>query len=162
MIVAVAALVLSVSVFVPWFKATVRVRGSAVSGFLIEPKGTLSGIAVHGYLWVAFALALLQFMVLAVRHVPARRTVTLPGSRQLVALAAGLSCVAVLTAVVMKPATWQGGNELGEGFYIVVGWTYGAVVALAAAIVSLCRRRGHPGGSAHRLSVTGPRPAARA
>lgn len=28
-------------------------------------------------------------------------------------------------------------NELGDGFYIVVGWSYGAIVALGAAIVSL-------------------------
>jgi hypothetical protein len=37
----------------------------------------------------------------------------------------------------MKPSTWHGGSELGKGFYIVVGWSYGAVVALGAALVSL-------------------------
>lgn len=39
MIIAVAAVVLVISLFVPWFKATVRIRGSSVSGFLIEPRG---------------------------------------------------------------------------------------------------------------------------
>ena len=31
----------------------------------------------------------------------------------------------------------RGALDLGDGFYLVVGWTYGAVIALAAAIVSL-------------------------
>ena len=62
---------------------------------------------------------------------------TLPGYRQLLVVTSGLSGLAVLVAFVAKPGTWYGGNELGEGFYIVVGWSYGGVVALAAAIVSL-------------------------
>jgi hypothetical protein len=37
----------------------------------------------------------------------------------------------------MKPTTWTGGNQLGGAFYIDVSWTYGAVVALAAVVVSL-------------------------
>jgi len=37
----------------------------------------------------------------------------------------------------MNPATWYGGNELGGGFCIVVGWSYGAGVALGAATVLL-------------------------
>lgn len=97
----------------------------------------MSGIAVHGYLWVVFAVALLQFVVLAARYVPARHGFTLPGYRQLLAVTSGLSCLAVLVAFVMKPGTWYGGNELGGGFYIIVGWSYGAVAALGAAIVSL-------------------------
>jgi hypothetical protein len=137
MIVAISALVLAVSLFVPWFQATVRIKGSLVSGFLIDPKGTVSGIAVHAYLWVVFGLALLQFIVLAARYLPGRRAFTLPGYRQFLVAAAALSCVAVLVAVVMKPTTWTGGNQLGEGFYIVVSWTYGAIVALAAVVVSL-------------------------
>jgi hypothetical protein len=137
MITAVTALVLVVSLFGPWFKATVRIRGSSVSGFLIDPPGTVSGIAVHGYLWAVFALALLQFVVLAARYVPDRHAFTLPGYRQLLVVTSGLSCIAVLVAFVMKPSPWYGGNELGGGFYIVVDWSYGAIVALAAAIVSL-------------------------
>jgi len=137
LIVAISALVLAVSLFVPWFQATVRIKGSLATGFLIAPRGTVSGIAVHSYLWVVFGLALLQFVVLAGRYVPGRRGVTLPGYRQFLLAAASLSCVAVLVAAVMKPATWSGGNQLGGGFYIVVSWTYGAVVALAAVVVSL-------------------------
>jgi len=137
LIVAISALVLAVSLFVPWFQATVRIKGSLATGFLIDPKGTVSGIAVHGYLWVVFALALLQFVVLAARYVPGRRAVALPGYRQFLLAAASLSCVAVLVAAVLKPTTWTGGNQLGGGFYIAVSWTYGAIVALAAVVVSL-------------------------
>ncbi len=137
MIIAIAALVLVVSLFVPWFKATVRIRGSAVSGFLIDPRGTASGMTVHGYLWVVFALALLQVLVLVARYAPRRSAFTLPGYRQLLVLTSGLSGIAVLVAFVAKPSTWYGGNELGDGFYIVVDWSYGGVLALAAAIVSL-------------------------
>ena len=136
MIVAISGLVLAVSLFVPWFEATVRLKGSSLNGYLIDPKGTLSGMAVHAYLWAAFALALLQFVVLAVRYFPARRSLRLPGYQQLLVVTSALSCIAVLVAAVMKPSTWTG-LQLGEGLYIVVNWTYGAVVALAAAVVSL-------------------------
>src|SRR5260370_19847201 len=137
MIIAIAALVLVVSLFVPWFKATVRIRGSAVSGFLIEPRGTASGIAVHGYLWLVFGLAVLQLVVLITRCAPRRSALALPSYRELLVVTSGISGLAVLVAFVTKPSTWYGGKVLGDGFYIVVDWSYGGVVALAAAIVSL-------------------------
>ena len=136
-IIAVSALVLVVSLFVPWFEASVRIRDSSVSGFLIDPKGTVSGIAVHAYLWVVFGVALLQFAVLAARYAPGRNGFTLPRYRQFLVATSALSCVAVAVAFAMRPTTWTGGNYLGGGFYIVVTWSYGAVVALAAAVVSL-------------------------
>ena len=43
--------------------------------------------------------------------------------------------IGVLVAAVMKPAMWNG-LQLGDGFYIVVSWSYGAVIALSAALVS--------------------------
>jgi hypothetical protein len=137
MVMAVSALVLAVSVFVPWFEATVRIRGSAVSGFLINPRGTISGIGAHGYLWAVFAVALLQFAVLAARYVPDGRGFTLPGYRRVLVVASALSCIVVVVALVMKPAMWTGGNQLGDGFYIVVAWTYGSFAALAAAVISM-------------------------
>lgn len=137
MIIAAAALVLAVSVFVPWFKATVRIKGSSASGFLIDPPGTVSGIAVHGWLWAVFALALLQFAVLAVRYVPARRALKLRGYRQLLVVTSGLSCIAVLLAFAMRPGPWYGPIDLGGTFYVVIDPSYGAIVAVGAAIVSL-------------------------
>jgi hypothetical protein len=137
MIMALAALVLAISVFVPWFNATIMSRGQNLNGYLINPPGTVSGIAVHRFLWVAFGLALLQFGVLAVHYAPFRRAVGLPGYRQVLVVASGLSCIAVLVAFAMKPGTWYGGNDLGGGLYIVVGWSYGAKVAVGATLVSL-------------------------
>jgi len=76
-------------------------------------------------------------VVLAARYAPVRRAFGLPGDRQFLVVTSGLSCIAVLVAVLMNPATWYGGNELGGGFCIVVGWSYGAGVALGAATVLL-------------------------
>src|SRR5215813_7605814 len=73
MLIAVAALVLAVSVFVPWFKAVLRIRGSDVTGFLINPPGNRTGIAAHEFLWLVFGLAMLQVVVLAACYVPGRR-----------------------------------------------------------------------------------------
>jgi hypothetical protein len=137
MIIAVAALVLAISVFVPWFKATIMIRGRSVNAYLIDPPGTVSGIAVHRFLWGVFGLALLQFVVLAVRYAPVRRALRVPGYRQFLVVLSGLSCVGVLVAFVMKPGPWYGSIDLGGGFTAVVGWSWGAVVAVGAALVSL-------------------------
>src|SRR5258708_12777457 len=103
MIIAMAAVVLAVSLFVPWFKATVRIRGSGVSGFLIDPPGTVSGMAVHGYLWAVFALALLQLVVLAARYAPHRAAATLPGYRQLLLVTSAPTGLALLLPVLTQP-----------------------------------------------------------
>jgi hypothetical protein len=136
-IIAVAALVLAVSVFVPWFRASVRIRGAAINGSLIQPQGTVSGIAVHGYLWAVFGLALLEFAVLAARYIPRPRSFRVPRYRELLVAASAVSCFAVLVAALMKPNPWDGGNDLGGGFYIVVTWAYGAFIGASAAIVAL-------------------------
>jgi hypothetical protein len=136
-IIAITAVALVVSLFVPWYKATVSINGSSVTGFLIQPPGTVSGIAVHGFLWLVFGLALLQFAVLAARYFPGRRALRLPGYRQFLVVTSGLSCIAVVVGFIWRPASWFTYNPLGDGFSIFVGWSYGAVVALAAVLVSL-------------------------
>jgi hypothetical protein len=137
LIIAVSALVLVVSSFMPWYKATVRGRFAPVTGFLMQPRGTVSGLAVHAWLWVVFGLAALEFVVLAARYAPGRHAFALPGYRWVLAITSGLVFIAVLMAFVAKPSPWYGRIEMGGAFYVFVGWTYGAVVALAAAIVSL-------------------------
>jgi hypothetical protein len=137
LVIAVSALVLVVSSFMPWYKATVRSRFEPVNGFLMQPRGTVSGLAVHAYLWVAFALAVLEFVVLAARYAPGRHAFALPGYRWMLAVTSGLIFIAVLMAFVAKPSPWYGHIEIGGALYVVVGWTYGAVAALAAAVVSL-------------------------
>jgi hypothetical protein len=137
MLIAVASLVLAISVFVPWFKASIMIMGKPVNGYLIDPPGTVSGIAVHRFLWAVFGMALLQFVVLAVRYAPVRRALRLPGCRQLLIVLSALSCVGVLVAFAMKPGPWWGSTDLGGGFTAAVGLSWGAVVAMGAALVSL-------------------------
>jgi hypothetical protein len=137
MLIAAAGLVLTVTVFVPWFKATVRFKTSSAYGYLIDPPGTVSGIAAHGWLWAVFALGLLQFVVLAARYAPARRALRLPGYRQLLVLTSGLSYIGVLLAFALRPGPWYGPIDLPDNFYIAIDPSYGAIVAVGAAIVSL-------------------------
>jgi hypothetical protein len=136
-VIAVAALVLAISVFVPWFKAVVTVRGSGLTGFLIDPPGDRTGIAAHEFLWLVFGLAMVQFALLATRYLPGRRPLKVPGSNEFLVIASGLSLVVVLIGFALKPAPWYGQNPLSPLFTVSVGWTYGPLIALAAAIVSL-------------------------
>jgi hypothetical protein len=137
LLMALAAVVLLVSLFLPWFKATVEIGNGSASGVLIQPPGTVTGIGVHEYLWAVFALAVLQFAVLAARYFPSRRAFRLPGHRRFLLVTSGLSCVVVIVAAVVKPGPWFGTLVLGDGFSLVIGWDYGALVALGAAVVSV-------------------------
>jgi hypothetical protein len=131
------SIVLAVSVFVPWFQVTVRLHGSDLPATLISPKPTKSGLAAHPYLWAVFALALLEFAVLAARYAPGRRAVRLPGYRRVLVAASVLIAVTVLVAFVSKPIDWDKGNPLMPEFYLVTTWADGAIVALGAALVSV-------------------------
>jgi hypothetical protein len=136
-VIAVSALALAVSPFVPWFTATVRIKGSSLTGFVVDPPPPASGLAVHSYLWAVFAVGLLEFAVLASRYVPDRRAFTVPGYRQLLVALGALTSIAVLVAGVMKPSTWNNLTGLPPNFYVTVGWDYGALIAFGAAIVSV-------------------------
>jgi len=137
LVIAVAAIVLAVSVFVPWFKAVIRLRNSNLTGFLINPPGNRTGIAAHEFLWLVFGLAMLQFAVLAARYFPDRRALKMPGYRQFLVVTSGLSLVAVLVAFAFRPSPWYGKSPMAPLFAVSVGWNYGALIGLAAAIVSL-------------------------
>jgi hypothetical protein len=136
-IIAAGALGLAVSPFVPWFTATVRIRGSSITGFVFDPPPPASGPAVHRYLWAVSALALVELAVLAGRYVPDRRAFTVPGYRQLLVTLSAVASVVVLVGCVMKPSTWNNLTGLPPNFYITVGWDYGAVIALGAAVISV-------------------------
>src|SRR5262249_20211286 len=137
LVIAAAALVLAVSVFVPWFRAVVRFTGSAEGGFLINPPGNRTGIAAHEFLWLVFGLAIVQFAMLAARYFPGRRALKMPRYRQLLVVTSALSLVAVLVAFAFRPSPWYGKNPMAPLLTISVGWNYGALIGLAAAIVSL-------------------------
>ncbi len=136
-IIGVAAVAAAISVFLPWYKAIVRVGNSALSGFLIQPRGTASGLTVHAYLWAIFGLALVQFALLMARNAPGRRPRTIPGYGVLLLVTSAISLALALAAFVLKPSTWYGGNALGEGIHIVVSQDYGAIVAIIAALASV-------------------------
>jgi hypothetical protein len=136
-LIAIAAVVLVISLFLPWFKATIEIGGGTATGVLVQPPGTVSGIGVHEYLWAVFALALLQFVVLAARYFPSRRAFRLPGLRQFLVVTSGLSCAVVVVAAVVKPGPWFGTLVVGDGISLVIGWDYGALVALGATVISL-------------------------
>jgi len=133
---AIAALGVAVSVFLPWFQATVQIMRTSEQGQLISPRGWISGIALHQYLWAVVALALFQFAVLAAHYLPGRRAVTLPGYRQFLIVASGLNLVVVVGSLAVKPDNWRG-VKMYPPFHLVVGWGYGAAVALVGAIGAL-------------------------
>ena len=135
-IIGLAAVLVAVAMFLPWFRAIVRIRNSNITGFLFQPPGTVNGLAAHAYLWVAVALALLQVIILAAHYAPRQPRLTWSGYRYLLVTASGLSAVTVLAAVLTKPAPWYGNVSLGGLLYVTVGWSYGGMVALAAAIIS--------------------------
>jgi len=135
-IVAVAAAALAISVFLPWYKAVVRIRNTTLSGFLIQPRGTASGITVHEYLWAVVGLALLQFLVLVARYARGHQPWTIPGYGVLLLVTSAISFALALIAFALKPSTWYGGNVLGGGLYISISQDYGAIVAVIAGLAS--------------------------
>ena len=135
--VALAGVVLAVAVFLPWFKATVRIRGTDVTGFMMDPPGTLGGLAAHWYLLMPLAVALLQSSVIVARHFPSRRAPRLPFHRYFVVATSGVDFVAVIAAALLRPSAWYGSLQMPDNFYITIDWTYGALVAAGAAVLSL-------------------------
>jgi hypothetical protein len=137
MFVALAGLVLAVAVFLPWFKATVRIGGSDVTGTLIDPPGTLSGFAAHGYLVVPLAVALLETAVIMARHFPGSWAPRLPFHKYFLVIASGVVFLVVIAGALLRPAAWYGQLQMPPNFHISIGWTYGALVAAGAALISL-------------------------
>jgi hypothetical protein len=137
--VALTGVVLAVSVFLPWFKSTVTIRGTDgdVTGDLIDPPGTLGGLAAHWYLVVPLAVALLEMAVIVARYLPARRPPRLPFHRPFLVAASGVNFVAVIMAALVQPPSWYGDPQMPPNFHIAIQWTYGALVAAGAAVLSL-------------------------
>ena len=135
-IIAIAAVVLAVTPFTPWFKAALRTPDPNVSGALIDPPGTVSGIGAHQYLWGVLALALLQFGIIAVRYGPVRRVARVPGYRWLLVVTSGLSLIVVGVGCAVKPGPWFGNIQFPPPLWIEIQWDVGALVALGAALVA--------------------------
>jgi hypothetical protein len=112
-------LVLFIALFLPWFSVKLGVLGTA----------TASGLSTHGYLYVTLILSLgvlglLVAETLGLWKIPS----TMQLSRdQLLLIATVINLVLVVIAFVFKPS--------GLGV-VKVGWSWGAFVALAAAVVA--------------------------
>jgi zinc-ribbon domain len=113
-----ATVVLLVSLFLPWFTATVGPFGS----------GSASGMTAHSYLWIVFVLCLgiIAFLVAGAGF--AGMPFRLPVPRDTILLAAtGLNLLIVLLAFFARP----------NGFGLVtISWSFGAFIAFIAAIVA--------------------------
>jgi hypothetical protein len=113
------SLVLFIALFLPWFSVKLGVLGTA----------TASGLSTHGYLYITLILTigilgLLVAEALGLWKLPS----TSPLSREQVLLAATVvNLVLVLIAFLFKPS--------GLGV-VRVGWSYGAFIALIAAVVA--------------------------
>lgn len=126
----VATVILLVSLFLPWFSASVSgsIFGKRVRGI----SGSVSGTTAHGYLWVVFVLclAIIAFLVLQAgfQSLPSQ----LPAAPAVLLLAAtGLNLLLVLIGFFVKPG---GGNFLGIS--VSVSWSFGAFTALIAAVAA--------------------------
>jgi len=136
-LVALAGPVLAVAVFMPWFKATVRFTTSEITGVMFDPPGTVTGLTAHRYLVLPLAVALLESAVIVARYFPSRRALRLPFHRYFLVVASGVVFLTVLVAALLKPPPWYGTLQMPPVMYLTIDWTYGAMVAVAAALIAL-------------------------
>jgi uncharacterized membrane protein len=113
-------IVLLVSLFLPWFNATVRFPTAPVI------NGSATGPSAHGYLWIVFALAILALVALVTGDLIGRLPGNLPSADQMLTGATGLALVLTILGVVSKPT----------GPLSLVSWSYGGFVAVLAAAVA--------------------------
>jgi hypothetical protein len=114
----VASLVLLISLFLSWFSASV--------GFVSASE---SGVSAHGYLYIVMILCILilAYMVLRAGWDQLPISQNIPHVTVMM-VATIVNLVLVFIAFIFKPST--------GGFNINVGWSFGAFLALIAAIVA--------------------------
>ena len=118
-IVGIATAVLFISLFLPWYSVGIAGYG-----------GSASALSAHSYLYLTVIFSLGIIALLAVR---ALNLWKLPDSMplnhdQVLLIGAGVNVLLVLLAFVFKPS--------GLGI-VHVGWSFGAFVGLAAAVVAV-------------------------
>jgi hypothetical protein len=116
-IVGIATAVLFISLFLPWFGAS--------DSFI---SVSWSGLSAHGFLYITLLLSLAMLALLALGALGLwKLPASSPLSRdQLLLVGAGINFVLVLLGFLFKSPDISG-----------VGWSFGAFVSLAAAIVAL-------------------------
>jgi len=118
-IAAVASLVLLISLFLDWFTAS-------LGGFT---GGSASGVSAHGYLYIVFIVCLLIFAYLAC----VAGWGNLPFAPQLPHLTFMLAATIVNLVITFIAFIFKPSVPLNN---VSVGWSFGAVLALIAAIVA--------------------------
>jgi uncharacterized membrane protein len=121
-----ALAVLLISLFLPWFTASVRIGPS------VAASGSGDGPSAHGYVWLVFVLALLGLALIVARDAINRLRVNLPSSEQMLIGTTVVAFLLCLLAVISRPTSASVGLER-----MSVGWSYGGFVALAAAAIAL-------------------------
>jgi len=153
-LIAVAAMLTVVAARWPWFKATLIPSGPNVDlTGVMAPQGEATGYYAHSSLWVAVGVAVVLLALLLVRYYPGLR-LQVPGDSILLAVGSFLvglvvawdaeslpgPWVDVLSATggtLGVPDPWRGVQVPGDGYTLVMTWSYGAPVAITAALALL-------------------------
>jgi Double zinc ribbon len=124
-IVGAASLITLISLFLPWFSATV-----SASAFGVSESATESGTDAHGWLWLVFVIDLLIIAYLVMRAGWEQSPLRLPiAHAPLLIVATGLQLLLVLIAFFDMPS-----NDGISG--VSIGWSWGAFIALIAALAA--------------------------
>jgi hypothetical protein len=126
-----ATLLLIISLFLPWFTASVS---STIAGHTISDSASASGTTAHGYLWLVFFIGLAVLAVLIIQAGFAQFPINLPfGVPALLVGLTGVNLLLVLIAFLIKPGT--GGVDT-TGLHVSIGWGLGAFIGLICAIAA--------------------------
>jgi hypothetical protein len=157
-LIAVAAVLTIVAPRWPWFNATLLpLWPNDGDGPPMAPQGVATGLYAHGSLRVAAGVAAVQLALLLARHYPGGR-LQVPGDGILLAIGSSLVCLIVVADAVFLPGRWidilsvnggvpfpwEGKPVTEGGDTLVMTWSYGASVAVAAALASLALTMASP------------------
>jgi hypothetical protein len=124
-----ATLLVVIALFLPWFD--VNLAGLSSLGDTGTDSISVSGTTTHGWLWFVFVIGLVVLLYLLVVAGFRRFPIALPLKRERLLLAAtGINLLLVVLAFLLKPGS---GGVTG----LQIGWGFGAVLALLAAIVAV-------------------------
>ena len=150
-LIAVAAVLTVVAPRWPWYKATLIPSGPNVDlTGVMAPQGEATGLYAHSSLWVAVGVAIVLLALLLVRYYRGGR-LQVPGDSILLAVGSFLVSLVlsldaetmpgpwmdILGATLGVPDPWRGVQVRGDGYTLVMTWSYGAPVAITAALALL-------------------------
>jgi hypothetical protein len=146
-VVAVAAVLTIMASRWPWFQATLT--PADMTGLVPAPSGAATGVYAHPSLWAAVGLAAAQIALVAARYYP-RGRLRGPGDGVLLVVVSSMVCLLVTADVLLVPSPWaqimtpvgvpfpwEGVRYPVQDATLVMTWSYGATVAIAAAVASL-------------------------